>query len=73
MTRTVKEWIDFLNMGDNHYIGLQNGIHCSLDNYFKASECVERFEGWLNEIVIKAHVLNFVENGNNYHLLILKK
>jgi hypothetical protein len=27
----------------------------------------------LNEIVIKVHVLNFVEDGNNYHLLILKK
>ena len=72
MTKTVKEWIDFLNMGSNHYVGLKkkDGIDCSIDNYYPVNECAKKFDGWLNEIVIKAHVINFELNGNYYHLLI---
>ena len=72
MTKTVKEWIDFLNMGNNHYVGLKkkDGVNCSIENYHPVSECAEKFDGWLNEIVIKAYVINFESNGNYNHLLI---
>lgn len=72
MTKTVREWIEFLNMGNNHYIGLQkqDGLKCALDNYHRAGECEKEFEGYLNEIVIKTYVVNFKKDGNYYHLLV---
>lgn len=72
MTKTVREWIEFLNMGDNHYIGLQKqgGLKCSNDNYHRAEECEKELEGYLDEVVIKTYVVNFEKNGNYYHLLV---
>lgn len=76
MTRTVKEWIEFLSMGDNHYIGLEmeNGVNCPIKNYLKANKCLEEFfEPWSDAIVVRAYVSNLVANNNHYHLLVFKK
>jgi hypothetical protein len=72
MKKTVREWIEFLNMGSNHYIGLEmeNGIRCKDENYIPAPKCMEEFDGWLDFVVTKAYIINWEKNGNYYHLLI---
>lgn len=74
MTRTVKEWIEFLNMGNNHFIGLEkeNGVKCSRVNYFIAHSCVKNFEDYLNEIVVKTYISNFKVGERYFHLLVYK-
>ncbi len=72
MKRTVKEWIEFLNMGSNHYIGLEmkNGMRCQLKNYLPAPNCIDSYDSWLDCIVTKAYIINTQEDNKFYHLLI---
>ncbi len=73
MTKTVREWIKFLDMGPNHLIGVQmkNGVCCKDKYHFEASKCLEEYEPWLDEIAIEVWVRNSCSKGNYYHLLII--
>ena len=73
MTRTVKEWLDFLNMGDNHYVGLEmeNGVKCKYNDYLPIKQCLVEYEPWFNEIVVNCYIVNQkLLNGQYRHLLI---
>lgn len=75
MKKTVKEWIEFLNMGNNHFIGIESKSATYPSQriiYVSAKESAEKFNGWLNDIVEGAYICNYVENGNVYHLLLIK-
>ena len=73
MTRTVKEWLDFLNMGDNHYVGLEmeNGVKCKHNGYPPIKQCLVEYEPWFNAIVVNCYIVNQkLSNGQYLHLLI---
>lgn len=74
MTKTIREWVEFLQMGDNHYIGIakEKGLPCRLKDYVLASECLEYFDGWLDEIATKVYVRNFYDEGKYFHLIMYK-
>lgn len=74
MKKTVREWIAFLNQGNNHFIGLEHidsKTYLKKSNYIACDKALEVFDGWLDDIPIKFYINNFEENGNYYHVLIL--
>ena len=74
MTKTIREWIEFLQMGDNHYIGIrkEGGHPFKIKDYILASECFEYFDGWLDEIATTVRVCNLCYEGKYYHLIMYK-
>lgn len=75
MNKTVKQWIEFLNMGNNHFIALEsksNTASYQRKIYLPIKESLEKFSGWLDEIVEGAYICNSIQDGNFYHLLIIK-
>ena len=74
MKRTVLEWVNFLGTDENQLIGIKSkdGNSPHRRNYFIANEFIEKFGGWLNDIVINVYVCNSIEDGKNYHLLIIE-
>lgn len=74
MKRTVLEWVAFLGTDENQLIGikLEDGNSPHHRNYFMANEFIQRFDGWLNDTVVNVYVCNAIEDGKNYHLLIIK-
>lgn len=74
MKRTVLEWVNFLGTDENQLIGIKikDGKSAHLRNYQVADKFVETYMGWLKDIVINVYVNNYVEDGKNYHLLIIE-
>jgi hypothetical protein len=73
MKKTVREWIEFLNMDDSNYIGLEmeNGIRCWWDNYVPAPKCMEEFDGYLDYVVTMVWLKQRTsKEGITYHKLI---
>ena len=72
MKRTVKEWVEFLNMDENQRFGLESegGLKIKIKDYEPFAEFINHYdEWWLNQPVIRA----YVDNLPGYHLLIISK
>jgi hypothetical protein len=69
MNRTVKEWVDFLNIDENQKFAIEaeGGIKARDWSYKTFEEFLKVYEGWLDSPVINA----WINNYPNWHLLII--
>ena len=72
MKKTVREWIEFL-ADENMRFGLKpvNASYIlSNECYYTADEAIEKFEGWLDEVVVQAYPNNG-KIDNAYYCLMM--
>ena len=70
MRRTVREWVEFLNIDENQRFALKSegGITVKIKNYKPYQEFLDCYDDyWFEQPVVRT----YVDNLPNYHLLII--